>query len=90
MQISANYVAVKKYEEPKKEGFNAVEPGDSFVYKGVIVQLPGEPVYVSNQQLMHDSVVIFAKHSPDTFEVEDAALGGKVKFVKRTDLLAVL
>lgn len=90
MQISAQYVVVKRLAEQKREGFSAVEPGDSFAYKGTVVELPGEPVHVSNQQLLHGSIVLFAKHSPDTFEVEDPAFGERVKFVKRTDILAVL
>lgn len=89
--ISAQYVVVKKYNEPKKEGFQTVEPADNFVYKGEVVMLPDEPVYISNRQLLPGSIILFAKYSPDTFEVEDEQLHeGKVKFVKRSDILAVI
>ncbi len=90
MRISNQYVVLKKFEEPKAEGFSAVEPGDSFTYKGVVVKLPDEVVFVSNKELAEGDAVIFAKHSPDTFDVEDASLGGRVKFVKRSDILAVI
>lgn len=52
MEISVNYVALKKCEEEKKEGFETVEVQDSFVYKGVIAQVPKEvPVYIGNRQV---------------------------------------
>lgn len=88
MEISAHYVMVQKVEEPKSEGFEAVEPQDSFVYKGKIVKLPGTPHFVSNRQLNVGDVVIFAKYSPDTHEV--VLEGEKHKLVKGTDILMVL
>ena len=89
--ISAHYVVVKRYVEPVKEGFQTVEPGDNFVYKGIIVNLPDEPCYVSNRQLMRGDIVLFAKYSPDTFEIDDSTFySEKVKMVRRTDLLAVI
>jgi co-chaperonin GroES (HSP10) len=88
MDISVHYVLVKKVEEPKTEGFQAVEIQDSFVYKGKIVRLPGMPVHMSNRQIAVGDVVLFAKYSPDTVEIEIE--GEKQKFVKIIDLLAVL
>lgn len=88
MQISAKYVVVKKFVEPKAEGFGVVEVADSFIYKGQIVELPGEPVYVSNRQLIHNDIILFTKYSPDTVEMD--LKDEKVKFVKRDDILAVL
>lgn len=88
MQISVNYVVVKKVDEPKAEGFQAVEIQDSFVYKGRISHLPEAPVYMGNKQCSVGDVVLFAKYSPDTVETE--VDGEKVKFVKTVDLLAVL
>lgn len=88
MEISATHVLVKKVEEPKKEGFQSVEIQDSFVYKGRIHKLPGETVYVSSKQLSFGDVIIFAKYSPDTVEIDFE--GEKMKFVKRSDILAVL
>lgn len=89
MEISATHVLVKKVDEPKKEGeFQAVEIQDSFVYKGRIHRLPGETVYVGNRPISVGDVIVFAKYSPDTVEVE--LEGEKLKFVKRSDILAVL
>lgn len=88
-EISVNYVLVKKLEEEKKEGFQAVEVQDNFVYRGVIVQLPkSQPVYLGDDHLKVGDVVMFAKYSPDTHEIE--LEGVKHKFVKITDLLAVI
>ncbi len=87
-EISANYCLVAKLEEPKAEGFQTVEVQDSFVYKGKIVKLPGMPVHLCNKVLDVGEIVVFAKYSPDTVEIEFD--GVKHKFVKLTDLLAVL
>lgn len=84
MEININYVVVEKVDEPVAEGFKTVDVQDSFVYKGRITQLPAMHVYMCNKMLNVGDVVLFAKYSPDTFEVE------KMKFVKTTDLLAVL
>ncbi len=88
MEININYCLVKKLEEPAVEGFKTVEVQDSFVYKGKIVQLPGAPVHLCNKLLVVGDVVVFHKYSPDTVEIEFD--GEKQKFVKLTDLLAVL
>ena len=88
-EISNNYVLVKKLEEEKKEGFQAVEVQDNFVYKAVIVQLPkSQPMYLGDQQLAVGDVVMFAKYSPDTHEIE--LEGVKHKFINVRDLLAVI
>ncbi len=88
MQISNNYVAVQKVEEVEKEGFQAVEVQDNFVYKGKISHLPEAPVYLGNKQCAVGDIVLFHKYSPDTVEIEEG--GQKYKFVKVVDLLAVL
>lgn len=88
MQISNNYVVLKKVDDPVKEGFQAVEVQDSFVYKGIISHLPEAPVYMGNRQCVVGDVVLFAKYSPDTVETE--VDGEKVKFVRVVDLLAVI
>lgn len=89
MQLSRKYVVVKKVTPPKKEGeFNVVEAQDDFVYKGEVTHLPGEPVWLSNKQLALGDIVLFAKYSPDTHEIE--VEGEKRKFVSQEDLLAVL
>lgn len=88
MEINSNFVLVKKLEEPKAEGFQAVEIQDNFVYKGKVHRVPACPVYVDNHAVAVGEVVIFAKYSPDTVEIDFE--GEKMKFVKVTDLLAVL
>lgn len=88
MQISNKYVVVEKLEEQKKDGFKTVDVQDNFVYKAKILLLPDNPVYVSNQQLVIGDIVLFAKYSPDTHEID--LDGKKVKFVAITDILAVL
>lgn len=88
-RLSINYVVVEKVDEPVSEGFQAVEIQDSFVYKGKIVKMPQEqPMYIDNDKLALGDVIMFAKYSPDTVEVE--LDGKKLKFVKLSDVLAVL
>ena len=89
MKISVNHVVVEKVEEPVVEGFQAVEIQDSFVYKGKIVNVPvSQPVFVGDDRLAIGDVIMFAKYSPDTVEVEIE--GVKKKFVKVSDILAIL
>ncbi len=88
MQISANYVLVKKAPQIAKEGFNAVEAHDDFIYKGVIHLMPFDIVYISNHALVKGDTILFAKYSPDTMEIDIE--GEKMKFVKKDDILAVL
>lgn len=88
MPISNKYVVVKKVQEPPADGFQAVEPTDSFVYKGEVVELPGDAVYVSNHCLEVGDKVHFMKYSPDTVEIDRK--GEKVKFVRIDDLLEVI
>lgn len=94
MVISSNYVVVKKAPQQERAGdFNAVEPADDFVYKGEVVALPSQPVHVSDTTLAIGTKVLFAKYSPDTFEMDSKELFatdiGKLKFVKTTDILAI-
>lgn len=75
---------MEKIEEEVKEGFQTVQVQDSFVYKGKVIKLPGTPVYLGNTELDIGNVVLFAKYSPDTQEIE-----GK-KYVKIVDILDVI
>jgi co-chaperonin GroES (HSP10) len=88
MKISSMYITVEKIEEAPKEGFQAVEIQDSSVYRGRVTNLPEIPVHVDNTALLLGDTVLFAKYSPDTHEVE--LEGKKVKFIKVSDILAVL
>lgn len=88
MSISTNRITVTKYEEPPStEEFDTVQIQDSSIYKGVVHQLPDVPVYVSNHQLVLGDVVLFAKYSPDTHEIEDNGI--KKKFINTEDILEV-
>ncbi len=88
MQISNSYVAVVKVIEPPKGEFRTVEVQDDFVYRGKVKLVPEAPIFMGNKQVGPGDIILFAKYSPDTHEVdfEDE----KVKFVKVTDILAVL
>lgn len=86
MKILGNRVLVSKIEEEVKEGFSTVEVQDSFVYKGKIEQLSLNTSFGTKVDV--GAVVLFAKYSPDTQEVEHE--GKKYKIVKVDDILAVL
>lgn len=90
MQISINYVLVEKIPEKPSDGeFKVVEVTDDFVYKGRVIQVPAAvPVYIDNDHVTVGSDILFAKYSPDTYEIEHE--GRKVKFVKISDILAKL
>lgn len=86
--ISVHYVLVDKVDEEKKEGFNIVEIQDSFTFKGKVVRIPQCPTYVDNELVAIGDVVLFAKYSPDTQEIEFE--GKKMKMIKVNDILAIL
>lgn len=88
MNINSNYIVVDRIEPPKQEGFEAVTVTDTFHYAGKVILLPEQPVFVDNRQLQAGDTVLWPKYSPDTHEVEYG--GRKVKFVRITDILAVL
>ncbi len=89
MNISNNRIVVERIEEPKKEGgFEMVNVQDSFVYRAKVVYVPEVPVYMGNKQLEIGDTVLFAKHSPDTHELEHE--GKKLKFVRVEDLMAIV
>lgn len=85
MKILGNRVLVSRVEEEKKEGFQTVEVQDSFVYKGK-VEICGEGMTTDYPNT--GDIVLFAKYSPDTQEVEHE--GRKMKIISVTDILAVL
>lgn len=82
--INANYILVEKIKEEKGEGFQTAEVQDSFVYKGRVKEVPQVPLYVDNHVLAVGDIVLFAKYSPDTHEVDGD------KFIKAVDILKVL
>ena len=84
MKILGNRVLLSKVEEDKKEGFDTVNVQDSFVYKGRVEQI-GE---VDANKVCPSDIVLFAKYSPDTQEVEHD--GKKMKVVNVSDIIAIL
>lgn len=86
--INTNYVMVEPIEKPKTEGFTKVEVQDDFVYRAQVVQVPEAPTYVDNHRMAVGDVILFAKYSPDTHEVEQE--GKKVKFVLVRDILSII
>ncbi len=94
MKILSNRILVSRIEEEPKEGFNTVEVQDSFVYKGQIVD-SGELHFKTSAESEYwqknaerGSILLFAKYSPDTQEVD--VDGKKMKIIKLEDVLAIL
>lgn len=85
MKILGNRVLVSKVQEPKPEGFETVQVTDSFVYKGKVEQCSWPE---SDTPFKIGDIVLFAKYSPDTQDVEHE--GVKYKAVKVDDIIAVL
>ncbi len=88
MHISTKYIIVEKLEEEAKEGFQTVQVQDNFVYKGKVIQVPEQPAFIDNHQLESGDVVLFAKYSPDTHEIEHE--DKKIKFIRVEDVLACI
>ncbi len=88
MKILGNRVLVSKVEEPVGEGFQTVQVQDNFLYKGKVEQLGDLLQINASNPFDMGSVIIFAKYSPDTHEIEHE--GKKYKSVKVEDILAVL
>ncbi len=99
MRILGNRVLVSPIEKEVQEGFQTVEVQDSFVYKGKVEQI-GDERYVYNTMLSSGStmsqedslvigaIIIFAKYSPDTQEIEHE--GKKYKAVRIEDIMLTL
>jgi co-chaperonin GroES (HSP10) len=83
MKILGNRLLLSKVEEEQKEGFKTVEIQDSFIYKGK-VELVGEEA----KGFSEGDIVLFAKYSPDTNDIE--LDGNKYKVVNVADIIAIL
>lgn len=98
MKILGNRILVSKLEEPAKEGFTTVDVQDSFVYKGKVEQIGGtttDPTVlaqfstgVATTAIAIGDIVVFAKYSPDTQELDHE--GVKYKVIKIEDVIAIL
>ena len=91
MRILGNRVLVSQVEKEEKDGFQTVDVQDGFVYKGR-VEMCNYPENVSSTtyqgEIKIGDIVIFAKYSPDTHEIEHE--GKKYKSVLISDILAIL
>lgn len=85
MKILGNRILVRKCPVEKKEGFTTVDVQDDFVYKGIIVESCLDAFKVGVKE---GDIVLFAKYSPDTHEID--VEGEKMKVVRWDDVLAVL
>jgi len=91
MKILGNRLLVSKVDEEKKEGFQTVDIQDNFVFKGRVEKLPYsnlEEWNFNGQIIKYRDIVLFAKYSPDTQEIEHD--GQKMKIIKVDDVLAIL
>lgn len=97
MQVLGERLLVSRVDEEVKEGFQTVDVVDSFIYKGKIEQV-GQDVFafkgMSTSSPYIESgfevgqIVLFAKYSPDTQEIEHE--GKKMKIIRNEDVLAIL
>lgn len=102
MKILGNRVLVSKVEEQKKEGeFHTVDIQDSFVYKGKVEMIGTKTFHRSAHGIYSEinsettefegkegDIVLFAKYSPDTQEIDYERK--KMKIIKVDDILAIL
>lgn len=95
MKILGNRILVSRVDEPKKEGFQTVDVQDSFVYKGKVEDTGYELTFSNSSDsanftkaIAKGAIVLFAKYSPDTQEVDFE--GQKMKIIKIEDVLAIL
>lgn len=84
MKILGNRVLVTRVPEEATDGFQAVKIQDSFVFKGK-VEIVGN---IQTDQVKENDIVLFAKYSPDTQDVDYN--GQEAKIINRDDILAIL
>ena len=87
MKILGHRLLVKRVKEEKKEGFQTVEVQDNFVNKGEVVMI-GYRFDAKYLNLEVGDIVLFAKYSPDTHEIEHE--GEKMKVINSEDVIAIL
>lgn len=91
MKILGNRVLISKIEEPKSDtGYQSVNVQDNFIYKGLIEQIGTlkDDFSSINDLPKKGDIVLFAKYSPDTQEVDFE--NKKMKIVSLGDILAIL
>lgn len=93
MKILGNRLLVSRVEEEQKEGFKTIEVQDNFVYKGRIAMVGDDGYTFSGTSINPPlfsvgDVVLFAKYSPDTQEIDHE--GKMMKIINQLDVLAIL
>lgn len=86
MKILGNRILISRIEKPKTEGFQSVEVQDNFVNKGKVEIISEECVTLFN--INKGDIILFAKYSPDTQEIEHEKQ--KMKIINVDDILAIL
>lgn len=86
-RIIGNRVLVSRIVEDKKDGFQTVEVQDSFVNKGKIESIGNRAAinYGKEPILKEEDIILFAKYSPDTQEIDK-----NHKIISVEDIIAVL
>jgi len=93
MKILGHRLLVSKVEEEKQEGFQAVAIQDNFIYMGKVEQIGDYGDFfngtsIQKAPISEGSIVLFAKYSPDTQEIDHE--GKKMKIINIDDVLAVV
>jgi hypothetical protein len=82
MKLSNKYIALEKViKEHNPDEFGVVELIDDSVYRGRVKYLPTIPVFLGDYQVKLGDIVVFAKYSPNTQDIED------IKYVALEDLI---
>lgn len=87
MKILGNRVLLSRIEEEKTDGFQTVNVQDSFVNKGKVEQIGDRAAinYGDGPTIKEGDIVLFAKYSPDTQELDKDH-----KIISVSDILAIL
>lgn len=85
MKILGNRVLVSQVIPPSSDtGFKTVEVQNDFIYKGKVEQVN----FIHISGLKVGDVVLFARNSPDTQDVEED--GKKLKVINFDDIISIL
>lgn len=90
MRILGDRILVTRVQEEATDGFQAVKIQDSFVYKGKVELVGNLSPEVASKDIPPNvgDIVLFAKYSPDTQEVDYNGQEAKIIIIK--DILAIL
>lgn len=102
IKILGNRIILSKVEDTEDDGFGVVKVQDSFVNKGKVEQIGSElsiqhmfggtsgvgVAHIEPTSINIGDIVLFAKYSPDTQEIEHE--GKDYKIVSISDVLAIV